>query len=143
MLFKAIVNDIFSFNGIIARKHHNILLYISIIKIYTFIGFPDPILNLTTTAHTSGIVSISWDAPFHYDVPRTNPDLTYCVTIWNTTKSQASLSYSKCNINVTVYSCESFPVLLACGAYKLEVLASNVLGNSTTTTELVQYPGTY
>ena len=98
---------------------------------------------MTRTVYTSGIVFISWDAPFHYDVLRTDPDLTYCVTIWNTTKSQPSLSHSMCGINVAVYSCEPFPVLLACGAYKLEVLASNVLGNSTTTTELVQYPGTY
>ncbi len=98
---------------------------------------------MNTTVYTSGLVSISWDAPFHYDVLRTDPDLTYCVNIWNTTKSQPSLSYSICGIDVTVYSCESFPVLLACGAYKLEVLASNVLGNSTNTTELVQYSGIY
>ncbi len=64
------------------------------------------------------------------------------MNIWNTTGSHPSLSYSKCGITVTVYSCESFPVLLACAAYKLEVIASNVLGNSTSTMELVQYPGT-
>ncbi len=98
---------------------------------------------MTLIVHTSGLVSISWDAPFHYDVLRTDPDLTYCVNIWNTTESQPSLSYSKCDINVTAYTCESFPVLLACGAYKLEVLTSNVLGNSTITTKHVQYPGTY
>ncbi len=97
--------------------------------------------NLTSTVHTNGIVSVSWDAPFHHDVVRTDPDLTFCVDIWNTTHSKFSLAHSMCDINITKHIIELFPVSLACGDYKIGVIASNVLGNSTTTTELVQYPG--
>ena len=68
------------------------------------LGVPQSVTNLSTDVSIDKIVNISWSAPQTIDVPSTDPDITYCVNIYNISAVESSL-YSKCEINQTYYQC--------------------------------------
>ena len=88
------------------------------------------------------IVDISWNAPYTIDVPSTDPDVTYCVDIYDTSAVEPILKYSKCEINQTYHQCAYYPLLIACAEYQVKVIAVNIVGNSTAASHQVGVKGT-
>ena len=80
------------------------------------------------------IVNISWIAPYSIDVPSTNPDITYCVDIYNSSAAEPTRISSKCHINQTSHQGAYYPMLIACAEYQVKVIAVNKVGNSTAAT---------
>jgi len=90
------------------------------------------VTDLTTVISDDRVVNITWTAPYSIDVPSTDPDITYCVDVFNTSTSVPSKIYSQCGINEAYHEIEYYPLLIACTDYKVEVIAENKVGNSTT-----------
>ena len=64
------------------------------------------------------------------DIPDVNPDVTYCVIIYNST----AIVDSKCNLTVVSYNYKSsYPNDLACGKLNFIVAADNVVGQTNST----------
>ena len=100
-------------------------------------------INLSADVSIDKIVNISWTAPQTFDVPSTDPDITYCVDIYNTSAVEATLKYSKCEINQTFHQGAYYPMLIACAEYQVKVIAVNNVGNSTATSYRVGVKGRY
>jgi len=100
------------------------------------------VTNINADISDGTTVNVSWTAPFSIDVPSTDPDITYCVDIFNTSTAVTTRIYSKCGKNQTHQECEYFPVLIACAEYKLNVTVVNQVGNSVAGTEQVGIKGT-
>ena len=97
--------------------------------------------NLSASISVDKIESISWTAPYSIDIPSTDPDIKYCVDIYDTSAAVPTLIYSKCEINQTYHQCDSYPLLNACGEYLIEVIAVNKVGNSTNASRQVGIEG--
>ena len=95
----------------------------------SFSGTLNPVSNLAYVITPSDMVNISWTAPFSLVVPDDDTVMTFCMDIFNTTSS--NLMYSKCGINTTHHFCESFPKLITCAQYSINVTAVNCAGNGT------------
>ena len=88
------------------------------------------------------IVNISWTAPHTIDVPSTDPDIKYCVDIYDMSSAEPTRRYSKCEIYQTYHQCAYYPMLIACAKYQVKVIAVNKLGNSTAASHQVGVKGT-
>ncbi len=86
------------------------------------------------------IVNIQWNAPFSIDIPTTDPDITYCLYIYNSSDESIHL-YTSCNITNSSLKCESYPELLACAKYEIVIVAYNQVGDSNKTSKIVSYSG--
>ena len=96
-----------------------------------FVGVLDPVSNLTTATTCDNNVDITWTAPYSIDVPSTEPDITYCVDIFNTSSTSQTIFYSRCDINQTYHHVSSR--LSAYAEYQMAVSAVNRIGSSSTT----------
>ena len=68
-----------------------LLLYIS--------GPPQNVTNLIRNAST-----LSWDAPFSLDLTNADPDIVYCVEVYNITCGRRDLIISDCNVTEPSYT---------------------------------------
>ena len=80
--------------------------------------------------------NISWSAPFSLNVPFVNPDITYCINIYEKLSTVPLLL--KCDINDTF--------LIVSNATKrsdlvVQIIATNLAGNSTASTTDLQIEG--
>ena len=85
-------------------------------------------------------VNIQWNAPFSIDILTTDPDITYCLYVYNSSDESIQL-YSRCNITNTSYEYELYPELLACAKYEIVIVAYNQVGHSNKTSKIVSYSG--
>ena len=82
--------------------------------------------------------NISWSAPFSLDVPSVDPDITYCIIIYE--KSSYVHVLSKCDIN------DTFVILsnaTYCSDLVFQITATNLAGNSTISTTVLQIKGKF
>ena len=100
-------------------------------KIILLLGILQSVTNLSVDVSIEKKVNISWTAPDSIDVPSTDPDITYCVDIYDTSTVEPTLKYSKCEINQTSHQGAYYPMLIACAEYQIKVIAVNKVGNST------------
>ena len=61
-------------------------------------GYLAPVLHLNFTLARDNL-TITWDAPFSLDIPQTDPDVEYCVTV----NSSGEILHSECEIWVTEF----------------------------------------
>ncbi len=85
-------------------------------------------------------MQIQWDAPYSIDIPTTDPDITYCLYIYNSS-DEFNILYQRCNIKNSSHECESYPELLACAKYQIVIVAYNQVGDSNKTSKIVSYSG--
>ena len=109
--------------------------------IILLLGILQSVTNLSADVSIDKIVNISWTTPYTIDVPSTDPDITYCVDIYDTSAVEPTLKYSKCEINQTSHQCAYYPILIACAEYQVKVIAVNKVGNSTATEQQVGVKG--
>ena len=107
------------------------------------LGIPQSVTNLSADVSIDKIVIISWTAPYTIDVPSTDPDIKYCVDIYDTSAVEPTLKYSKCEINQTSHQGAYYPMLIACAEYLVKVIAVNKVGNSTAASHQVGIKGTH
>ena len=88
---------------------------------------------MTTDITRDSIIDIHWTAPCSIDVPSTDPDITYCVDIFNTFPTSPILIHSRCGVNQTSH--EYVQLLLYCAEYQVAVIAVNKVGNSSITSK--------
>ena len=90
-----------------------------------YVGELLAVTSLTLSLHKPNI-SLSWTAPFSLDIPNTDPDITYCVDVINSTSS--TIIHSDCGITVTEYT---YPIPLdnGCHDHAITVTPVNVAGN--------------
>ena len=71
----------------------------------TFLGSLEAIVNLTATLISSAI-QLSWQPPFSLNLTTTEPDIVYCVDIFNITDAERERDYliSNCSVFETYYS---------------------------------------
>ncbi len=104
------------------------------------VGSPDAVTMITAELLHDEIVNIQWNAPFSIDISTTDPDITYCLYIYNSSDESIQL-YSRCNITITTHECELHPELLACAKYEIVIVAHNQVGCSNKTSKIVSYSG--
>ena len=91
-----------------------------------YTGKPPPVS--ATYYISQANITVSWDPVFTLDIPNVDPDVTYCVTIYNSTAT----FLSECT--PTVYSIShELPNSFACGEFNLTVSALNVVGQTNST----------
>ncbi len=91
-------------------------------------GIPDAVSNVSYHIINDTLFA-NWEAPFVFNVRRTNPDITFCVNVINITTDDQSV-YAECNINITSHKYYINLLIDTCHTFRLDVVASNVLGNS-------------
>ena len=88
--------------------------------------------NLNATVLDSTI-SLTWEAPFFFDIVNINPDVTYRVDVINSTSSQ--VTHSQGGITITQYnyttslSPERRACIPVCDVFKFTITPVNIVGN--------------
>ena len=90
-------------------------------------GLLSAVSSLSATIQDS-IISLNWTAPFTLDIPKVDPDITYCVGVVDSISS--STLHSQCGITETEYE-YPIPPDSACHDYMVTVTPVNVVGNGT------------
>ena len=53
---------------------------------------------------SASAISISWEAPFSLDLTTAEPDIQYCVDVYNATGERGAIVESSCDITETSYT---------------------------------------
>ena len=53
---------------------------------------------------SASAISISWEAPFSLDLTTAEPDIQYCVDVYNVTGERGDIVESSCDITETSYT---------------------------------------
>ena len=91
----------------------------------------DKVTNLARTANT-----LSWNAPFSHDLTDVDPDIVYCVEVYNITCGRRDLIISDCDVTEPSYTSDD----IAPDGYIYEYIVtprSNVEGASNGTNETI------
>ena len=102
---------------------------------YCFTGVLQPVSSVQHTS-VGNNYNISWSAPFSIDVPSADPDITYCINIYEQFSSVQVLL--KCDINDTFLILSNTTY---CNDLVVQIIATNLAGNSTTSTTDLQVKG--
>ena len=81
--------------------------------------------------HEMSTISANWTAPFTLDVDSTNPDITYCVNVVNSTSSETL--HRRCGITETHFTYPT-PDNRQCPALLFTVTPVNRVGNGASRT---------
>ncbi len=82
-------------------------------------------------------LNVTWVAPFSLNLTSAEPDIQYCVDVYNVTEEEDDLLQSECDISDTQYL---FDVAYPVGTYKFSVTPeSNIDGSLNGTTSTAQF----
>ena len=98
------------------------------------IGLLSAVGNLMMTVQDSTI-SLTWTAPFTLDITIVDADITYCVSVVNSTSSLAL--HLECGITETEYE-YPIPPDSACHDHMVTVTPVNPAGNGSSSTYFLQ-----
>ncbi len=96
-------------------------------------------LAVNNVAGNCSQLNVTWVAPFSLNLTTAEPDIQYCVDVYNVTEEEDDVLQSECDITTTQYL---FDVAYPVGTYKFSVAPqSNVDGslNGTTSTAHFSY----
>ena len=95
---------------------------------FSFIGLLAAVENLTVHSKWSSIL-LTWTPPFSLDITGVDPDLWYCVEVYNITWGRAPLT-----TNCSVYEPQFYLTALnhsPCDLFEFRIFAVNAVGNGT------------
>ena len=84
--------------------------------------------NLSATVLGSTI-SLTWEAPFSFDIVNVHPDITYRVDVINSSSSQVVHSQGEINTTQYNYTTSLSPKRKACDILKFTITPVNIVGN--------------
>ena len=72
---------------------------------YSFLGPLDSVVSLhfVNESMSASAISISWEAPFSLNLTTAEPDIQYCVDVYNVSEGEDLLE-SRCDITETSYT---------------------------------------
>ena len=95
-----------------------------------FIGTLAAVPTLVATP-LAGSILFNWAAPFSLNLTNTEPDITYCVNVYNSTGERTELVAGECALTETQYSFTE-DVTSPCDTFTAVVTPVNRAGNGTT-----------
>ncbi len=94
-------------------------------------------LAVNNVAGNCSQLIVTWVAPFSLNLTTAEPDIQYCVDVYNVTEEEDDLLQSECDITTTQYL---FDVAFPVGTYKFSVTPqSNIDGSLNGTTSTAQF----